>query len=73
MHRLNNHVVDLLDTELGFAIKEAQTMAAQLDAEHFEPLNDAIKQIRGVCVIAGLDGLRQLADEMVLSIEALEF
>lgn len=70
MNTLNSHVIDLLNGELGFAIGEALQLAENLDAKHYQALLDAIKQLRGICVVAGLDSLSRLSEEIVLSIEA---
>ncbi len=72
MDKLNNYAVDLLDKELKFSLEAAMDMAEQLDEASLEPLCDVIKQIRGACVIAGLDGLGRLVDEMVMSLVAVQ-
>ncbi|MBV1930548.1 MAG: hypothetical protein KUG71_02430, partial [Porticoccaceae bacterium] len=70
MNTLNSHVIDLLNGELGFVIGEAQQLAENLDIQHFQVLRDAMSQLRGTCVIAGLDSLSRLSEEIVLSIDA---
>ncbi len=70
MKILNSHVVDLLNSELRFVIEDAQIMAENLDIDQMEPLQEAIKQIRGTCEIAELDSLQRVSEEMLISIEA---
>lgn len=70
MNTLNSHVIDLLNGELGIAISEARQLAENLDTRHFQVLRDATTQLRGTCVVAGLDSLSRLSEEIVLSIDA---
>jgi HPt (histidine-containing phosphotransfer) domain-containing protein len=70
MNTLNSHVIDLLSGELGFVIGEAEQLAENLNTQHFQTLRDAMKQLHGICVIAGLDSLSRLSEEIVLSIDA---
>ena len=70
MNTLNSHVIDLLNGELGLVIGEAQQLVENLDTQHFQVLRDAMKQLHGTCVIAGLDSLSRLSEEIVLSIDA---
>ncbi len=69
MNTLNSHVIDLLNGELGFAIEQAMEQAENLDVEHFQVFQNAMKQLRGVCVIAELDSLARLSDEIIISID----
>lgn len=71
MKILNSHAIDLLDGELRFVIEEAQSMAENLGEDELLPLQAVIKQIRGTCVIAELDSIRRLSEEMIISIDAL--
>ncbi|HAD08384.1 MAG TPA: hypothetical protein DCF62_02780 [Porticoccaceae bacterium] len=68
MKTLNSQVVELLEGELGFVLSEAEKKAEALDPENASAFVELLTQIQGTCALVGLESLRRLADELVVTL-----
>lgn len=68
MNTLNSQVVELLEGELGFVLREAEKKAEMFDPNQGSALVELLTQIQGTCALVGLESLRHLADELVLTL-----
>ncbi|HBD10695.1 MAG TPA: hypothetical protein DCZ13_01030 [Porticoccaceae bacterium] len=70
MGHLNNHVVDLLATELRYSLENVQDAITQLEVSQLPVFRDSIKEINGVCAMAGVASLELLTREAVAATDA---
>ena len=68
MNKLNSQVVELLEGELGFVLNEAEKKAETFDPRNSSALLQLMTQIQGTCAMVGLESLRHLAGELVLTL-----
>ncbi len=68
MNTLNSQVVELLEGELGFVLSEAEKKAVALDPANPSAFVELLMQIQGTCALVGLESLRRLADELVVTL-----